>query len=342
MKVNQWADGRKVSLQGWVKKTPEIKETGRKVQVSFTLESENVMFRIQERRELHDTKGNVQIFLYNPNQIPQLGDHVRIWGELYQADPVSNPGEFDYGRYLAGKQISCILRGYGKQSTRVLRSGARYPLLRQIEKVRNRVSLLINRTFDSESAALFQALIVGKRKGIHYRIKDDLMKTGTSHLLAISGLHITLVAGSLYTVMILLGIGQRGAAAMTLVVIGIQVMLAGWGIPVQRSAWMAGTLFLALCFERQPHFMNTFFLAFLILLFIEPRSLTQLSFQLSFLSVFSLVVILPNALTRWKWKESLTRTLAVLIGTLPVLLFYFNLFSPISLIANILAIPLFI
>ncbi len=339
--ISAWASGNKVSLQGWVRSAPEIKINGKRRTISFILESENVLFRSRTGKEFHEAGGRVQIFLFNPGEIPAVGDHVRLWGDWDQPAPAQNPGEFDYAKYLAERKIFSVLNGYGRPALRILKPHARYPALRWVEAWRTRVSALIDRTFKPEAAALLQALILGKRKGIDPVLREDLMKTGTAHLLAISGLHITLVAGGIYTLLIFLRIGQRRAAVITLTVIGIQIVLAGWGIPVQRAGWMAGTVFMALLLDREPHFLNTFFLAFVMLVLIEPMSLTQLSFQLSFLSVFSLVYVLPEALARWKWKESLTRSLAVLIGTFPVIAHYFNIFSPVSLLANVLAIPLF-
>ena len=163
----------------------------------------------------------------------------------------------------------------------------------------------------------------------------------SSHLLAISGLNISLVAGTFYFFLMTLRLPQKLTAVCALLLVFAYALIAGFGLPVQRAAWMAGASFVALLLERERHTLNAFFLAFFILLVIHTRSLTSVSFQLSFISVFSLIVLVPSLWDRLHWKEHLGEGFAVMAGTFPLILYYFNIFSPLGILANFLAIPLF-
>ncbi len=369
--VEQWS-GSQMSLEGIVRTEPEIKTHGKKRTVSFVLSSQNLIKGVkpychsdhpkgceesktersfgpvgrrmteneQHRREFFDTQGNVQVFLFQPGVIPSPGDRVRIWGKLEQARPILNPGGFDYGKYLAQNKIYALFNGYGARSLRVLENQAS-GWQRLLFDFRRRLAKKINQVYEGDTAELFKALILGWRKNISSPLREDFLKTGTTHLLAISGLNITLVAGNVYLLMIFVRASQKAAAGIALVTALGYVILADSGIPVERAGWMAAAIFVALLFEREQHFLNSFFFAFFMLLCFKPKSLFQVSFQLSFLSVFSLVFLVPSFFRRHQWKEALGHSLAVMAGTFPLVIYYFYIFSPVSILANFLAVPLF-
>ena len=117
--------------------------------------------------------------------------------------------------------------------------------------------------------------------------------------------------------------------------------LAGWQIPVQRAGWMAALAFAAILFERSYHSANSLFFAAFVILAAEPKNLFNISFQLSFLSVLALSLFLRILSKPHPWQEMLVNTLSVHVGTFPVVIYYFNMFSAVSLLANLIAIPLF-
>ncbi len=337
--IEQWS-GTRMSLEGIVRTEPEIKQSGKKRTISFVLSSKNVFKQTETGRELLPVQGNVQVFLFQPGVIPAPGDRVRIWGKLEQARPILNPGGFDYGKYLAQIKIYALFNAYGARSLRVLNNQAS-GCERLLFDFRRRLSEKIDRLYEGDTAALFKALILGWRKEISSPLREDFLKTGTTHLLAISGLNITLVAGNIYLLMIFVRVSQKAAAGIALAAALGYVILANSGIPVERAGWMAAAIFAALLFEREQHFINSFFFAFFMLLCFKPTSLFQVSFQLSFLSVFSLVFLVPSFFRRHQWKEALGHSLAVMAGTFPLVIYYFYIFSPVSILANFLAVPLF-
>ncbi len=154
-------------------------------------------------------------------------------------------------------------------------------------------------------------------------------------------MNITMIAGSFYLLLIACGLGYRTTAAVTLLIVVVYTGLAGFGIPVQRAGYVAVLMFLGVLLGRTAPLLNAMWIAFFFLLLGNPKSLWNIGFQLSFLSVFSLILILP-LLSRFNvWSLSLGSSLAVLAGTFPVVLYYFNTLSPVSVAANLVAIPVF-
>ena len=328
-------------LEGTVKTQPEIKQKGKKTTASFVLVSE----RLDYKYKTIPVWGDVQVFLhYPPLEVPEFGDRIVLFGKIQTPKAPLNFGQFDYKKYLASRHIYAIFDGYGSRSVKELKKSQSISLLRAVFRLREQMAEQIDRFFKADSAPLFKALILGMRKSIDPSLNEAFLKTGTSHLLAISGLNIAMVAGSIYLCLIALKLEQKLAAALSLLVSLFQVLIAGFGIPIQRAGCMAVFGFSALILERERDSLNIFFLAFLFLLLMDTASLDSISFQLSFLSVLSLILFLKFLNQGWeeyKSIENLANGAAVLLGTFPIVLYHFNIFSPVGILANLGAIPLF-
>jgi competence protein ComEC len=185
-----------------------------------------------------------------------------------------------------------------------------------------------------------KALVLGLRGDVSPEVRDQFMKTGTIHLLAISGMNITMIAGTFYLIFLFCGIKFRTASWVTVLIVIVYVGLSGAGIPIQRAAYGAVLILIAALAGRPAHLLNSLCFAFFSILLCDPKSLWHIGFQLSFLCVFSLILILPLLVRVNAWTLSLGSSLAVLFGTFPVVLYYFNIFSPVSVVANLAAIPL--
>ncbi len=338
-KSGYWA-----KLEGLVKTQAEIKRKGKKTTASFVLASRQLDFKRGRERKIIPVWGDVQIFLHYPQEVPEFGDRIVLFGKIQIPKTPLNLGQFDYKRYLASQHIYGIFEGYGPRAVTQLQKSRSASLLRAVFRFRDQMALQIDRLFGKGDAPLFKALILGMRKEVDPGLNEAFLKTGTSHLLAISGLNIAMVAGSVYLCLIALGIRQKPAAALSLLLSIFQVLIAGFGIPIQRAGFMAAFGFSALILERERNSLNIFFLAFLILVIMDTASLDSISFQLSFLSVLSLILFLKSfsrAGEEYRSVENLANGLAVLLGTFPIVLYHFNIFSPIGLLTNLGAIPLF-
>lgn len=330
------------AIKGKVVTEPEAKIYGRKQTVSFIFEVSRVMRWEKSRPVLRQkAKGRIQVFLNQPGALPQSGDSLRLWGRFEELPPVLNPGGFDYREYLRARDVDYIFNAYGAKSVKLLKPARLSNPARFLSAVRQSIRSRSDALFSLKESLLIRALILGDRKNLRGPVLDDFLKTGTTHLLAISGLNISMVAGSFYLILIVLRAGQKKAAFLALLLAVFQTAVGGFGIPVQRAGIMACLGFLALMAERERSSINLFSFAFFVLLLLDTRNLESISFQLSFLSLFCLILFTRLWNPKWHWAEAWASSAAVLAGTFPAVLYHFSTFSPIGIAANVLAIPLF-
>lgn len=328
------------SVSGRVITEPQKKIRGRRETLSFILEANVLALRAGNRMKYFRSDGKVQVFLNQSAVVPQTGDRLRLWGELKLLEPPRNPSGFDYQRYLQNQDVAAIMTVYGKKSARILNPGG-WNFFRMVSRWRLGLASHIEELFRGEDAAFIKALILGMRKDISNTRNNEFLKTGTSHLLAISGLNIAMAAGSFYLILLCCKIPQKAAAGFSLGVTLLQVLIAGLGLPVQRAGIMAGAGFAALLLEREKSGLNLFFLAFFALLWLDTRYLWNISFQLSFFSLFWLMIFPHWFYIKNAWLSAFANTAAVLLGTFPLVVYHFNVFSPMGILANFLGIPLF-
>ncbi len=338
--IQNFSGPERVTLRGVVKCLPEVKTRGKKATVSLVLKAHSITRPKGKRREIRQVSGPVQVFLIQSSEIPQVGDEIRLYGVLSEPRGVLNPGEFDYGKFLAQKNIRALFQVIGKKCVRVTKAGSPLSFARILADARRFLAALIDQLYGAREAAIVKALVLGLRGDISSEVRDQFMKTGTIHLLAISGMNITMVAGTFYLIFLFSGVGFRIASGATILILIVYVGLSGAGIPIQRAGYGAALVLLAALAGRPSHLLNALCFAFFAILLGDPKSLWNIGFQLSFLCVLSLILILPVLSRVNAWTLSLGSSLAVLLGTFPVVLYYFNIFSPVSVAANMAAIPL--
>ncbi len=326
-------------LEGKVISLPQRRSQNRRCTLSFVVQAHQIKIKEKGYFKTLDLQGQVQVFIFYPSMEPSFGDQVKVYGDLESPKPAKNPGEFDYAAYLKNLRIYAVMRGYGK-SIRIL-SSANTSLVTQLACLRKKIQDRIRASFDSEHGSVFLALITGDQKNISDRLRDDFSKTGTSHLLAVSGLNITLVAGSFYGLMLLFRMKQKAAALASFLVMVFYALIAGWGAPVVRAAWMSGAAFVAILLERNRNTLNAFFLSLFVLILLDPGSIYAIGFQLSFLSVLGLLLMSGRFPKMVSWMELARGTCAAMIFTFPFVIHYFHIFSISAFAANLLAIPIF-
>lgn len=167
-----------------------------------------------------------------------------------------------------------------------------------------------------------------------------MVAVATEHLLAISGMNIALFAGSLYMMALACGLPRGPSAVLASAAAWAQVLVSGADFPVLRAGWMAAAGFGAVAAGRDRRPLNVFCMAFLFVLGANTQAVWNVSFQLSFLSVGSLMVFMPF-FTRRPAGIFWAGPLAIFFGTFPAAVYHFGIFSWISWPANFLAVPLF-
>ncbi len=276
------------------------------------------------------------------------GDRVKVRGV-----PTTPPTftDFDYRRYLARKGIYTLIR---RADLYLLAKDQGNPFLRLLYRARAHASDLLNRFMPTPYAALANGMILGIESGIPRELYEKFNLTGTSHVIVISGSNIALVSGVLLLLFTHLFRGRKQlAAGLTLAGIAIYVALVGADAAVVRAGIMGGLYVMAIAFNRQSAAIISLFIAGLLMLLINPLTLWDVGFQLSFMATLGLILFSTPLQTHWnQWiggrlphlvnnvlAEGVLITIAAQITTMPLVVYYFGRLSLISFVANLLIIP---
>lgn len=199
-------------------------------------------------------------------------------------------------------------------------------------------------------AAILSALTVGSRTHLIPEQKQVFQRTGTSHLIAISGLHISLVSMAVYFFLYFLARqwvrltlyvpAPRIAAVGALLAAWAYALLAGFSLPTQRAAVMITVLLCAELLYRSTPVWRRMLLALVIVLMLQPMALLSASFWLSFMAVIWIAYVLSGRLARGhKLKQWVYVQTGIFIGLMPFMFYFFHQVSLVMLIANAIAIP---
>lgn len=304
----------------------------------------------------------------------RYGDRVRFVSRLYLPRPATNPGAFDYRRFLALQGIWAT--AYANSSSEVVRMEEKKgnPFFHFVETGRERIRLFLDQNAPPESRGIIKALVLGERGDIPKEVNERFIVSGVTHILSISGLHIALVAAFFFGVtrfvlsffpflLLRLDLNKTSAVAAILPVI-FYTFIAGLGVAAIRSAIMVLSFLFVLLLDREKDLYDALGAAAFFILVFNPAALFDVSFQLSFLSVLAMVYFIPRFLDyfsflktwpfsswveeqpRWKRKVlvylggSLLTSTAAMLGTGPLVGYYFNRISLVGFISNLVLVPL--
>lgn len=309
--------------------------------------------------EAHEVMGKIVATLDTTTATPAPGYIVLLRGRLLQPPGRCNPGEFDYDAYL---QRMGVYRMLDVEALQVLSPapGLIPGLRRRVFHLQQHIGRLIDRyVARASSRAVMRALILGDKSSLSDGTQHAFQQTGLSHVLAVSGLHVMLVGMLVYQLLgpVLLRLGLSwhtitwSRSVITLIVLGVYLLITGAKAPVCRAVLVA-VLFIGGTFLQRPGApVNALGGAALLLLLYRPGSLFEVGFQLSFLAVLSILVLLPlfsrmlpdqRDLSTLKkgLLQSVLVSVAATLGTMPVLLFHFGYLSFAGILLNIPALPL--
>lgn len=298
--------------------------------------------------------GRLRVTLAPGAPAVQYGDELLVEGLWAALPAASNPGQYDARAALARRRITGRLRARPFDGLVVLRHGRGNPMLAAVFRLRRRWAQELGRVFAEPQAGLLQSALLGLRVELDGPLKEAFIRTGTMHLLVISGSHVGLIALALELLLRLLGLPWRVRLLLLAPILGGYCLLTGLQPPVARATLMAWLVLGALWLDRPISWLNGLAAAALVLLLADPMQLFEPSFQLSFGAVLSLLVFAGRwsawLLPRCTWLQpawlrryavaSMSATAAVWVGLLPMLLWYFHLVSPISVAANLVVAPL--
>lgn len=288
-----------------------------------------IVTQAQEIGNINKEKVLVNIYGDCPNYYELQGKTANFTGVLALPSPQRNPKCFDYRQYLKTKNIQVILTVNGSQyncDKKVLN-----PISHWISKVKYDYKCNLYQAFDHEIAGLILGMVFGDSSGLEDDLYDSFQKNGICHILSVSGLHVA----ALYLCVNKLFGGRRNVwyNLITLLLLFLYAGLSNFCPSAVRAVVMISLhIFAKYMYCRYDMFTGSAITMAVMLLF-NPLSLLNLGFQLSFLAIFTLAVILPAA--NRIYENTMTTALVAQVGIAPISAYVFNYFSFSAFIANI-------
>lgn len=334
---------RTVTIKGVVADDPVARKAFfGKENIGFTLKSES----LTEGDYVYHVTGPVKVNIYageGENRI-RFGDRIVAQGSLSKPQGLKNPGLFDYLEYLKIKNIYAVFTVNGMGSIELIKSGVAWPLQLASHKVRNGIEEAIRRYVDRRYSGFLNAILVGERSELDSAVTDDFIKTGTVHVIAISGLHVTLIAGIFLLILKFFGVKKKANLIITSAALIFYCFVAGANPPVVRATIMFVIASLGFCLDRESDILNSLAVAAFLILLWNPNELFDPSFQLSFASISGIVLFMPKIEGLFPGKpnylvKGIAISLAAIVSVAPIVGKYFNIISPVAVIANLVIVP---
>ena len=290
--------------------------------------------------------------------LDRAAPHVRYGDRLTLTGGIESPpvfDDFDYREYLARQGVGAVAR-FPALTLDAENAGS--PLLRRVYALRATLSESLQRSLPEPASSLARSLLLGQRRGLPDEVRQDFIETGTSHLVAISGLHVAVLLGAALAFGRLLFGGARWALLLALVAVWAYAMVSGMSPSVTRAALMGSVFLLGRALGREGASLPALAAAAALMTALDPRLLGNVSFQLSFTAVLGLLLLAPpiearlaRVSTQVTGAEGASAALgratasasaagiAATLGTLPLVAMVFERVSYVGIPVTLLALP---
>lgn len=335
-------DDNDVTVKGFIASEAEIKEG----KVSYIVDAFSVMKGY--RGEFQNIKGKLLLTvpLNEESTIYPYGTEITFEGILSRPQEVRNPGGFNYRRYLAQKGVGASVFSYpyaisiGKErKVNLLMQAGNY--------IHKRIIYVIENSLPSQQAGLLNGMLIGYRDGLSDKVQEAFSNAGLTHIMAVSGANVAFLILPLDFLLKKLRLKKRTANLIIIAFLALFVYITGFEPSVLRAVIMASVMLIAAILYREPDIYAAIALSCILLLVASPFMLFNVGFQLSYAATLSLVMFCKNVKSLLKWrfipewvKDALACTLSAQIGVLPITVVYFNKVSLISVVPNLLAVPM--
>lgn len=319
------------------------------------------VLRVLKNGKEKDATGEILVHLYDTGKNTHVGDKLVLGGYISLPRPARNPCGPDQRRYLTHKGIHSVMACPG--TSPYLRTGISkspvYLIKRFLAKSSIYADGILKKYLVSDARSIIRAVTLGKRNNMPAKTKTLFAETGTMHILAVSGLHIGIVAGILIFSMKLLRLPNRIMYIVAIAGVLIFAVFAGARSSSLRAAIMVAFALAGVMLNRKTDMLNLLGLSAFLITFFSPGQLFMPGFILSYLAVICIVYIVPfiDALLIPEYSgyylshsgprtvktylyKAVSVSLGVFLGTTPVIALYFRIITPASIIANLAAVPL--
>lgn len=327
------------TVQAWIEKHPKAVICGevqscQDTEFSFSVYLKQVYLINQSEKFPIE---NVRMFLKTKEELP-AGTMVYASGTLERVEGPGNPGEFDSRQYYACQHIYYFLKNAEIEKKSRTYSGYQQRLL----DLKDKLCGILEKAA-GEDAPVFEAMLLGEKTDLDSELKLRYQMGGMIHILAISGLHISILGMGLFQLLKRIGFGNTGAGIIALGIMLQYGMLTGGSVSAMRAVCMFLLSVGAKIIGRSYDLLTALALSAILLLLDSPAYLYSSSFLLSFGAVAGLGAVSSFLLeitgAKNKWFKSFLSSLSVQIATLPVMLVFFGEVSLAGIFLNLFVLP---
>lgn len=299
--------------------------------------------RIMRRGQWQASDGKVRVKLRTDYTLC-YGQTLRLYGRLRLPFDMSGANGFSYRRYLQENGIYASMRARPDKWEILEIRGGNWLVGASLE-LRRRMSAVFYRYLHPREAGFVTALVLGDRSGMPRDLKEMFVNTGTAHILAISGMNMTVIVVILFFIFRLSGLPRWAQIAATIAFLFGYAFLSGWSASVVRACIMSSVILASFAFEQESDGFNSLGLAALILLALDPKNIFDVGFQLSFGAVAGILLLHKRCTALFTFlPQTIAATMGVSmaawLGTAAITFIHFRMITPIAVLANVPIVPL--
>jgi len=352
MSVAKYYRKNPITVRGVVSSSVTERKAANSVKHTFTLN----VHQVQAHWGWEKRTGIILVNMFRDHDL-SYGDDLQLEGKLHRPFNFSNERNFSYRDYLQNRGIYFILSVKKDSNIRILAINKGNYFKRHALHLRTKLSSILSQNLSKNESGIMKAILLGDRSAIAKPVRALFVQTGTAHILAISGLHIGVVAALFLLMIKMFPIGGKWRSVGVIGLLACYAFFTGGRPSVVRATIMMIVFLTSFIVEKERDILNTLFLAAMILLIYNPLNLFDIGFQLSFVCVLS--IILLN--THWKRTgstrslrtkdiifeqyirfgvQSITFSISIWVGVAGFIAYYFNIITPVTIFANLLVVPL--
>ena len=269
----------------------------------------------------------------------KLGQRILLEATHASWEKPTNEGQFDSAKYY----ISQGILGQFKKG-KVFKSGMKYDILREnMWQFRQKMQEILQCYLGQRDGGLISAMLLGEKSDLEAEDKSLYQRNGISHILAISGLHLSLLGMGIYNVLLKIMPGKKQASVLCIIIMSLYCIFTGNSISTIRATIMFALSLLATILGRSYDSLSALGLTAILQLFFNPYVLNNSGFLLSFLAVIGVTFLAPRLqhlfACKKKWEKSLCISLSATLTTLPVILMSYGTYPWYSVFLNLLVLP---
>ncbi len=336
-----YKDNSLYSLKGFIDSEPELKNG----HLEFIFRAQD----LQRDKLKWPCQGKVLARLDFGREL-NYGDNLILIGNLTRPYNFNARGQ-SYNNFLARQGIYFVMRLNDPRQIIRQPGNSAFKLISASFWLRAKMEALISRYLADLPAGIMHAMVLGQKRSIPWLVNNSMIRSGTVHILVVSGFNVGIVAFIVNLLLKIVRIRRRPRIILAIICLLIYCLITGLSNPVARATVM-GVIFLsAYLFKRSPDIYNSLAIAALFILAINPGQLFDIGFQLSFASVLAIVYLYPKLeagirLENYRnkvWRficEGCLVSFSAWLGTLGIIAFNFGIIAPVTVLANILIVPL--